>query len=98
MRLSRPGERPSLLALLAISLIRGYQIFISPLLGANCRFYPSCSQYALAVFREWGFLRGAWLTVGRLLRCGPWHDGGYDPPPLRPRGARDDEAGARGPR
>ena len=77
--------RPSPLALLAIVLIRGYQIFLSPLFGARCRFYPSCSQYALAVFREWGFFKGAWLTLRRLLRCGPWRPGGYDPPPLRER-------------
>lgn len=70
-------------AIAAILLIRGYQRFVSPLLGDRCRFYPSCSQYGLFVFREWGFCKGAWLTLRRLLKCGPWHEGGYDPPPRR---------------
>lgn len=68
---------------IAVKLIRGYQVFISPMLGAHCRFYPTCSQYALIAFKEWGFLKGAWLTLKRLLKCGPWNDGGYDPPPLK---------------
>ncbi len=68
---------------LAVKLIRGYQIFISPLLGAHCRFYPTCSQYALIAFKEWGFFKGAWLTFKRIIKCGPWNDGGYDPPPLK---------------
>ncbi|WP_213697336.1 membrane protein insertion efficiency factor YidD [Acetomicrobium sp.] len=61
--------------------IRLYQIFLSPLLGRNCRFYPSCSQYALEAIEQWGAFRGSWLTVKRLCRCGPWHPGGYDPVP-----------------
>ena len=80
---AKEGRRVSPLAFLAILLIRGYQIFLSPLLGARCRFYPTCSQYALIVFREWGFFKGSWLTLKRLLKCGPWHEGGYDPPPMR---------------
>lgn len=67
----------------AVCLIRGYQKCISPLLGARCRFYPSCSQYAILSMTEWGFFRGAWLTVKRLVKCGPWHEGGYDPPPQK---------------
>ena len=67
-------------------LVRGYQVLISPLLGRNCRFYPTCSQYALIALRDWGLFRGGWLTLRRLLRCGPWSEGGYDPPPKRPRG------------
>lgn len=80
---AKEGRRVSPLAFFAIILIRGYQIFLSPLLGARCRFYPTCSQYALIVFREWGFFKGGALTLKRLLKCGPWHEGGYDPPPLR---------------
>lgn len=81
-------ERPSWrrfnpAVVLVIFLIRGYQRFISPLLGDRCRFFPSCSQYALVAFQEWGFFVGAWLTLRRLLKCGPWHEGGYDPPPRR---------------
>ncbi|PIE53995.1 MAG: membrane protein insertion efficiency factor YidD [Dethiosulfovibrio peptidovorans] len=61
--------------------IRGYQRLISPFLGKNCRFHPTCSQYALEAIGRFGALRGTWLTVLRLLRCGPWHPGGYDPVP-----------------
>ena len=67
-------------------LVRGYQVLISSLLGRNCRFCPTCSQYALIALRDWGLFRGGWLTLRRLLRCGPWSEGGYDPPPKRPRG------------
>ena len=66
---------------LAISLIRIYQWTISPLLGPNCRFYPSCSQYAAEAIERFGVLRGAWLAVKRIGRCHPWHPGGYDPVP-----------------
>ncbi len=64
-----------------ILLILFYQKCISPFLGAHCRFYPTCSEYALTVYREWGFLRGTVLTFKRLIKCGPWTSGGYDPPP-----------------
>jgi putative membrane protein insertion efficiency factor len=63
------------------ALILFYQRFVSPLLGPRCRFHPSCSNYALQAFREFGTLHGAWLTVKRLARCHPWHPGGYDPVP-----------------
>ena len=67
-------------------LIRLYQRFVSPLLGPRCRFYPSCSNYALQAVQQFGTLRGTWLTVKRLVRCHPWHPGGYDPVPERPMG------------
>jgi len=63
------------------TLIVIYQRFVSPLLGPRCRFYPSCSNYALQAVQEFGTLRGTWLTVKRLARCHPWHPGGYDPVP-----------------
>ncbi len=66
---------------LAVFLIRVYQWTISPLLGPNCRFYPSCSQYAAEAIGRFGLLRGAWLAVKRIGRCNPWHPGGYDPVP-----------------
>jgi uncharacterized protein len=66
-------------------LIRAYQLAISPLLGARCRFYPSCSQYALEAVSLHGSLRGGWLAIRRLARCHPFHDGGYDPVPSQPR-------------
>jgi uncharacterized protein len=62
-------------------LLRGYQLFVSPLLGPRCRFYPSCSQYALEAVHLHGSLRGSFMALRRLLRCHPWHSGGYDPVP-----------------
>lgn len=66
---------------LAIFLIRLYQWTVSPLLGARCRFYPSCSQYALEALQRFGVLRGTCLTLARLSRCHPFHPGGFDPLP-----------------
>ncbi|MDR1855363.1 MAG: membrane protein insertion efficiency factor YidD [Azoarcus sp.] len=63
--------------------IRGYQLFISPLLGQRCRFYPSCSNYALEAIEVHGALKGAWLALKRIARCHPWHPGGVDPVPPR---------------
>ena len=61
--------------------IRCYRRFISPLLGMNCRFYPSCSSYACEAIEKHGALRGAWLSACRLCRCHPFHPGGVDPVP-----------------
>ncbi len=69
------------LTLILIALIRLYQLLISPGLPASCRFSPSCSQYTLDAVRRYGALKGAWLGVRRLVRCHPWHPGGYDPVP-----------------
>jgi putative membrane protein insertion efficiency factor len=66
---------------LAAFLIRLYQWTVSPLLGARCRFYPSCSQYALEAISRFGVARGTWLAARRLSRCHPWHEGGFDPVP-----------------
>ncbi len=66
---------------LAAFLIRLYQWTVSPWLGARCRFYPSCSQYALEAITRFGVLRGGWLAAVRLSRCHPWHEGGFDPVP-----------------
>ena len=62
-----------------IALIRAYQLFISPLLGNHCRFYPSCSQYAREAIERYGVPRGVWLAIRRVLRCHPWCPGGVDP-------------------
>lgn len=68
----------------AVFLIRVYQWTLSPLLGPNCRFAPTCSQYAAEAIARFGVLRGGWLAVKRIGRCHPWHSGGYDPvPPAR---------------
>ncbi len=61
-----------------IFLIRGYQYLISPWLGKNCRFYPNCSSYAEEAIKLHGLFAGGWLTICRLARCHPWHDGGID--------------------
>lgn len=66
---------------LLILLLRGYRRFISPLLGSNCRFYPSCSHYAQEAVEAHGALRGSYLAARRVLRCHPFHEGGYDPVP-----------------
>lgn len=62
-------------------LIRLYQLLISPLLGPRCRFYPSCSTYALQALEQHGPLRGSWLSARRICRCHPLNPGGYDPVP-----------------
>jgi putative membrane protein insertion efficiency factor len=66
---------------LLAGLIRGYQRLLSPLLPPSCRFYPSCSQYALEAVSRHGALKGGWLAARRLARCHPFHPGGYDPVP-----------------
>lgn len=66
---------------LLIGLIRLYQMVISPLTPSSCRFYPTCSNYCLESIKKHGVFRGLWLCVKRVVRCGPWHPGGYDPVP-----------------
>ncbi|MDR2926051.1 MAG: membrane protein insertion efficiency factor YidD [Azoarcus sp.] len=66
-------------------LIRAYQLGISPLLGPRCRFYPTCSDYALEALTVHGLAKGCWLSLTRILRCHPWHPGGIDPVPPRSR-------------
>lgn len=62
-------------------IIRLYQKLLSPILGARCRFYPSCSAYSYTAFERFGFFRGMYLTVWRLIRCNPYNIGGIDPVP-----------------
>ncbi|RMI37680.1 membrane protein insertion efficiency factor YidD [Actinomadura harenae] len=83
-----PGAapRPGPVAAVLILLVRAYRRFLSPLLGQQCRFRPSCSTYGLKALQEHGALRGSWLTVRRIARCHPFNPGGYDPvPPRRDR-------------
>lgn len=61
-----------------ISLIRFYQRAISPYLGRNCRFYPTCSVYAIQALQQYGLFKGLWLTLRRVLKCNPFHPGGID--------------------
>ena len=63
----------------AVLLVRAYRVLVSPLLAPRCKYHPSCSQYALDAFREYGFARGLALSAWRLLRCNPLSDGGFDP-------------------
>lgn len=66
---------------LLTALIAAYRVAISPLLGPRCRFYPSCSAYALKAIERFGAVKGSWLTAKRLSRCHPFNAGGYDPVP-----------------
>ena len=66
------------------AFIRGYQLLISPLLPATCRYTPTCSSYALTAIERFGPLRGSWMAIKRIVRCNPWHEGGYDPVPVIP--------------
>lgn len=61
--------------------VTGYRWFVSPILGTNCRYCPSCSEYAIEALRAHGAGRGAWLALRRLARCHPWGGSGYDPVP-----------------
>lgn len=70
---------------LLLAALRGYQYLLRPMLGANCRFYPSCSDYAREAIERHGALRGIALGLRRVARCHPWHPGGHDPVP-NPRG------------
>ena len=65
----------------AMACIRFYQRYISPLFPPTCIYTPTCSEYALQAVRKYGFLRGGFLAVKRILRCHPFHEGGYDPVP-----------------
>ena len=70
-----------------IALIRGYQLVLSPMSPPSCRFYPSCSQYAVIAVERHGLFRGGWLALRRLGRCHPWTAGGIDDVPLARDGA-----------
>ena len=64
-----------------IGLVKVYRFAISPWLGGNCRFQPTCSEYAIEALREHGVLKGTWLAARRIGRCHPWGGSGYDPVP-----------------
>ncbi|UOF91754.1 membrane protein insertion efficiency factor YidD [Fodinisporobacter ferrooxydans] len=67
--------------MILIACIRFYQMWISPLKPPSCRFSPTCSEYALQAVRKYGAVYGGYLSMIRILKCGPWHKGGYDPVP-----------------
>ncbi len=68
-------------AMVLISLIRGYQYWMSPWLGGSCRYLPSCSHYAIEAIERFGPLKGAYFASRRIVRCHPWQEGGHDPVP-----------------
>jgi putative membrane protein insertion efficiency factor len=70
---------------LLILPIRIYQKLLSPLLGQNCRYTPTCSHYSVEAIQEWGVFKGTWLAVKRIASCNPWGGFGYDPVPKNPR-------------
>jgi hypothetical protein len=75
-----------------IAFIKVYQYTLSPMLGQRCKYYPSCSNYAIGALREHGAIRGSGLAASRLLRCNPFSNGGYDPVPPRHHDCEHDHA------
>jgi len=73
--------KQNLITKIACGLILGYKKIISPILPPACRFTPTCSEYTLQALKKYGFLKGTWLGIKRILKCHPWHPGGYDPLP-----------------
>lgn len=82
------ATHPGILGRIFRTLIRGYQLVISPLLGPRCRFLPTCSDYAMEAIERHGAARGSWLATRRLLRCHPFNPGGIDPVP-EPKSPKD---------
>ena len=76
-----PGKRQPRRIRIALKLIDLYRLALSPLLGARCRFYPTCSSYTKEAIEQWGIAKGLALTLRRLAKCQPFHPGGYDPVP-----------------
>ncbi len=76
-------EKTPLLSYPFLLIILIYRYTLSPIIGGQCRFYPTCSHYAEDAFREYGVARGIIMSVKRIFRCHPWHKGGYDPVPLK---------------
>ncbi|MBW9207724.1 membrane protein insertion efficiency factor YidD [Mumia sp. zg.B53] len=79
-----------------VALLKAYRFAISPMYGQVCRYYPSCSAYALTAVEEHGALRGSWMAARRVARCHPWAAGGYDPVPPRSASAGSSATPSRG--
>lgn len=81
---------------LLVWLLRGYQLLLSPMLGQKCRFYPTCSNYAIEALRTHGAARGSWLAARRVCRCHPWNEGGVDlVPPARTKDSQSAACGCK---
>lgn len=76
-------EKTNPMEKIIVWIIRGYRYLLSPFLGQNCRFYPSCSHYAETAVKEHGFFKGSLLALRRISRCHPWHPGGIDEVPQK---------------
>jgi uncharacterized protein len=75
--------------IILLGLIRGYRQFISPLFPPSCRFQPTCSQYAVEAIATYGTIKGSGLAIARILKCHPFHPGGYDPVPTEDKNPQD---------
>ncbi|CUS91926.1 hypothetical protein JGI3_00040 [Candidatus Kryptobacter tengchongensis] len=73
--------KADILTQFAVTLVKIYKMFISPIFPPSCRFYPSCSDYSIQAFLKYGFLKGLWLSVKRIIRCNPFNPGGIDEVP-----------------
>ncbi|RLD25910.1 MAG: membrane protein insertion efficiency factor YidD [Bacteroidetes bacterium] len=71
----------NIISKILIGLIKFYQYSISPLIGANCRYSPTCSHYSIDAVKKYGPLKGGWLSLKRIISCNPWGGSGYDPVP-----------------
>ena len=69
----------NIFTLILIKFIKGYKFIISPLLGNSCRYLPTCSEYCIEALKTFGFFKGLYLSLKRILSCNPWNDGGFDP-------------------
>jgi len=81
-----PRQYTAAMKWLLLRLIGAYRLMLSPFFGTQCRFYPTCSAYAREAIETHGSLKGSWLAVQRIARCGPWHPGGPDPVPPAGKG------------
>lgn len=78
---SRARAILALMKWVLLRLIDAYRLLLSPFFGGKCRFYPTCSAYAREAIEVHGSIKGSWLAIRRIVRCGPWHPGGTDPVP-----------------
>tara|TARA_B100000945_G_scaffold60537_1_gene45045 strand:- start:1620 stop:1970 length:351 start_codon:yes stop_codon:yes gene_type:complete len=81
-KITKDKKKSNKFSLLSIKFIKGYQYWVSPFLPTSCRFYPSCSQYALESYQKLGFFKATYLSILRLLKCNPFHHGGFDAVPI----------------